>query len=101
MFLHKYVSDFYYSLIVDNYDTQYLQIMDESNFVNIYNLFQKYNFYYIEDIILKYIEIFELDIEEVTIGLNKLKEKLGDNFVDKIGKNLTYLEEVLDVENFI
>ena len=96
MFLDKYVNDTYYNLILDNYDEVYLATLDENNFRKVYYLFNKINCYFINDIILNYLEIFEMNIKDVIKGLQKLKDKLGDNYIKEIGKNMTYLSEIID-----
>lgn len=95
MFLSKYLNEFYYEQVLDNYDNDYLNTLDEDNFIKIYHLFQKYHFYFIEDIILNYLELFTLDSTEVEEGIMKLKDKLGDNFVNIIGNNMIYLTEII------
>ena len=95
MFLEKYVNNFYYNQILDNYDMVYLNSLDEQQFLSIYKLFLEYKFYYIEDIILKYIEIFELDYKIVKEKLDSLKEKLGNNFTYIIGNDMNILDEIL------
>lgn len=95
MFIHKYVNDFYLGLIMYDYDTYYLCSLDEDNFVKIYNLFKKYKFFFVDDIVLKYLEIFSMEYDDVYKGINLLKDKLGDNFVNIIGSNMTYLNEII------
>lgn len=95
MFLQKYVSEFYYNQILDNYKTEYLELLDEQNFLKIYKLFIEYKFYFIEDIILKYLEIFEMDYNVVKDKI-KLLNRLGNNFVYIIGNNMNYLDEIID-----
>ena len=75
-----------------------LNSIDEDNFIKIYNIFKKYNFYYIDDIIINYLEIFKLDCEFVENKINKLKDVLGDNYIYIIGNDLRYLE-ILVKEN--
>lgn len=96
MFLQKYVSEFYYNQILDNYKTEYLKSLDEQNFLKIYKLFIEYKFYFIEDIILKYLEIFEMEYSEVKKKLEILRAKLGKNFVFIIGNNMNYLNCLTD-----
>lgn len=96
MFLQKYVSEFYYKQILDNYKTEYLEFLDEQNFLKIYKLFIEYKFYFTEDIILKYLEIFEMDYNIVKEKIELLKNKLGNNFVYIIGNNMNYLDEILN-----
>lgn len=95
MFIYKYVNDFYFSMVMFNYDTEYLNSLDEDNFVKIYNLFKKYKFYFIEDIVLNYLEIFSMEYDVVEEGMALLKDKLGDNFVKIIGSNMNYLDEII------
>ena len=61
MFLEKYVNSTYYNMILNNYNIEYLNSLDEDNFIKIYNLFKKYKFYFIDDIVLKYLEILDYD----------------------------------------
>ena len=94
MFLEKYLDSFYLDLVYDTYDYKYLNTIDENNFVLVYNVFLKYNFYFINDIILKYLDIFELDSNIVEKGIIKLREKLGNDFVYIIGHDMRYLEDI-------
>ena len=98
MFLHKYVNSLYLGIISSNYDESYIELLDETNFVKIYHLFKNYQFYYIDDIILKYLEIFDMDYDDVERGILLLKEKLGEDFVRIIGNDMTYLDEICSYE---
>ena len=98
MFLHKYVNSLYLDIISSNYDESYIELLDETNFVKIYQLFKDYKFYYIDDIILKYLEIFEMDYDDVEQGILLLKKKLGEDFVRIIGNDMTYLDEIYSYE---
>jgi len=95
MFLDKYLDNFYYDLVYNNYDSSYLEGLDENNFRDIYNIFSKYNFYFINDIILNYMELFEMEPNNVEKGILNLKEKLGSNFVYIIGNDMKYLNEII------
>lgn len=96
MFLEKYVNNFYLELIYNNYEEGFLKSLDETNFINIYNLLKENKFYFIDDIILKYLEIFEVEYDDVNNGLINLRNKLGENFVYIIGNNMNYLEEIFN-----
>ena len=95
MFLQNYLDDFYYNQVINMYEADYLNTLDVVNLYKIYKLFELYEFYYIEDIILKYLEIFTIDYKIVNNGILKLKDKLGDLFVYKIGNDMTYLNEII------
>jgi len=99
MFLNKYVNEFYYDLILENYDEEFLKTLDEYNFLLIYKLFESYKFYYIDDIIYKYLEIFTMDYKMVNDAIKLLQNKLGENFVYKIGNDMKYLNEILNYES--
>ena len=94
MFLNKYLNEFNYNLIINNYEEEFLNSLNEEKFLSNYYIFKKYNFYFINDIILKYLELFTKDYEELINEIENLKNKLGDNFVYKIGNNLNYLNEL-------
>ena len=96
MFLREYLNDVYFELLLDTYDINYLETLDEDNFIKIYNLFKKYNFYFIEDIILKYLGIFALDLDKVSGEILNLKKMLGEKFVYLIGDDMRYLEIILN-----
>lgn len=95
MFLKKYISEFYFKQILENYEEEYLNNLDENNFLEIILLLQKYEFHFIEDIIFNYLQIFELPASIVAQKLEMLKHNLGDNFVYIIGKDMTYLSQIL------
>lgn len=92
----KYLNDFYLEQLYDNYEEFFLNDIDEENFIKIYMIFKKYNFYFIQDIILAYLEIFTLDSYEIDEKILKLKEKLGSDFVKKIGNKISYLDLLYD-----
>lgn len=96
MFLEKYLSEVYYELVLSNYNYEYLESLDEKNFLKIYRLLEKYKFYFIEDIILKYLEIFEMEYNDVEENIIELREKLGNNFVYIIGNDMSYLDDILN-----
>ena len=95
MFFDKYLNEIYLGMLYDKYENWYLEQLDEENFIKVYNLLKSYGFYFIEDIIIYYLEVFEYDIDDVENGLLRLKETLGDDFVYLIGNDLSLLEIIL------
>ena len=96
MFLNKYINEFYLNLIYDNYEEDFINSLDEENFIKISNLFKNNNFYFINDIYLNYLEIFNLDYEEVFNKLEILKNKLGNNYNYIIGNDMRYLDFLMN-----
>ena len=87
MWLKDYVDETKYSFMLSIYGNDFIDNLDYDNFINIYNLFKKYNFYFIDDIILNYLEIFQLDVNFVDEKIKYLRHKLGSNFVYEIGND--------------
>jgi len=96
MFLKMYLSDFNYNLLLEKYTDLYINSLDENNFRDVYLVFKKHNFYFIEDIIINYLEIFELDSNYVEKEILKLKEKLGAKYIYLIGNDMRYLSEFIN-----
>lgn len=95
MFLEKYLSSIYLDLVYSNYDEKYLNSLDENNFKKVYNLLNNNNFYFIQDIILNYLELFEIEDRYVEYAISDIKEILGNNYVKQIGDNMTYLDIII------
>ncbi len=97
MFLEKYLSPMYLTLLYSNYDNDYLKLLDEENFVKVYMLLKNNNFYFIDDIILDYLELFEIEEKYVELALQDTKSILGTNYVEKIGKKMTIIDTIIEI----
>ena len=97
MFLDKYLNSTYLELIYDNYDNDYLNVLDEDNFQRVYNLLIDNDFNFINDIVLNYLELFEIDIKYVSLALIDIKKILGDNYVNIISNNMSILDKVIEI----
>ena len=95
MFYDKYLDFDDIEELYDNYDVNVLNNIDRDNFDKVYNLFKEYKFDFIEDIILKYFDIFILKYKDVDNKLNRLVKALGDNYIDIIGNDMSYLEYIV------
>lgn len=99
MFLEKYVNDIYLDLIYDNYNEGYLHTLDEDNFNKVYNILKKNNFYFIDDIILNYLELFTVDPNFLIEALSYFEEKYGKNYALVIGRNMNILDDLINIIN--
>ncbi len=97
MFLEKYLSPTYLDLVYSNYDTDYIKLLDEDNFARVYMLLKNNNFYFIDDIILDYLELFEIDEKYVELALQDAKSILGTNYVEKIGQKMTIIDTIIGI----
>ena len=96
MIFDRYLNDTYLDILYSNYNLDYLKSIDISNFIEIYNLLKSKGFYFIEDIIINYMDIFELDKECLNKVLTYLESKLGRDYIKKIGHNMTILDKIID-----
>ena len=60
-------------------------------------LLKNNNFYFIDDIILNYLELFEIEEKYVQLAITDIKSVLGDNFVEQIGKNMTLIDKIIEL----
>ncbi len=97
MFLEKYLNSTYLDLVYSNYEEDYINLLNEENFNKIYLLLKSYNFYFIEDIILNYLELFEIDEDYVQLAIHDIKFSLGDDFVKQIGKNMLLIDKIIEL----
>ncbi len=91
MWLLDVISKEEYKLLLDKYCEEYVLSLDKDNFYIVYNMFFKNNFYYVNDIILRYLEVFFMKPEDVLEIILLLKITYGNNFVYLIGENLNIL----------
>ena len=76
MIFDKYLNDTYLDILYSNYNLDYLKSIDSNNFIEIYNLLKSKGFYFIEDIIINYMDIFELDSYYLNKVLTYLEDKI-------------------------
>lgn len=102
MFLEKYLKKIYCDIVYSNYNHNYLMQLDEKNFEKVYKVLEKYNLRCLDDIIMKYIEIFEYDPIIVDKAMYSLISILGKNYVDIINTNLIIMDKLIEsIQNII
>ena len=80
--------------ILNKYEPSVLKNIDENNMNKIieYLLAEKVD--YIDELLMGYLDIFLIDIEEFKVRFNNLKTKYGNNLVTLIKEDLNILEEL-------
>lgn len=96
MVFKEILNDFYLDMLFEKYDENYLLSFDREKFLEIYKLFRKYNFYFIDDIVLYYLEIFNLEKEIVERKIKELNKLYGNDYVYIIGNDITKLSYFLE-----
>lgn len=97
MFLDKYLNSTYLDLLYSNYTEDYINTIDQDNFNKVYNILKINNFYFIEDIIINYLELFEIEDKYIELAILDIKSILGDDYVKKIGSNMTLIDKVIEL----
>ena len=97
MIFDKYLNQSYLNILYTNYDENYLLSIDEDNFKDVYMLLKEEGFYFIDDIILNYLELFQIDVEYVRKAFTKIKEMVGSNYIKVVGTNMDILDKVIDL----
>ncbi len=98
MFLETVLSETNFNLILDKYDEEYLNSLDPYQFACIYNIFIDNKFYFIEDLIIKYLEMFTVNEIMVRDAIDSLKNEYGDDYIYHIGKDLSILDNAINLE---
>lgn len=97
MFLENYLNSTYLDLVFNNYEEEYLKSLDQENFDKIYRLLKDKNFYFIDDIVLNYLELFEIKVECVSKSLVDFESIVGEDYVNYIGNNMSSLDKIIDL----
>jgi len=83
--------------IIDTFEESVLLKLNGENIQRIVSYLKKEKIYFIEDIILQYVDLFVLPFEEFIEKFEKLKEKYSANFVEYLAYHLNILEEMYDM----
>lgn len=97
MLLDKYLDDLRLKILYTNYNEDYLNSLEESSFKEVYTLLKEKGFYYIEDIILNYLELFTIDKKYVEKSLNEISSLIKDNYIEYLGKNMSLFDKVISL----
>ena len=97
MFLDKYLNNLKLDIIYTNYNKEFINSLDEDNFIKVYNLLKEKGFYYIDDIIINYLELFTLDKKSIEKSLNTIESLIKDNYIEYIGKNMSLFNKVISL----
>lgn len=99
MFLNKYLNDTYLELIYSNYDLNYVNGIDKENFDEVYNYLKNNNFYFIDDIVLNYLELFTIGKKYIELAINDVKKIIGNDYINKIGHDMKVIDYIIRISN--
>ncbi len=80
----------------ENFSDKEIAQMDALNISKIFRYLQENNVYYAKDLLLSSLDLFLLPVEEFINRFEKLKTRLGADFVDKLGEDSSLIEIMYD-----
>lgn len=91
--LEKYFDEDELKEVFEGYEKSILENLDEKNIQSIINYLEK-NTTITKDILLYYLDLFTIDINEFIRKFEKLKQLLGENYEILLENKMDYLERM-------
>ena len=79
-------------ILKENFDDEMITKIDDENVSKIIVDLEKNGIYYAKDLLLSSLDLFLLPVEEFINRFEKLKTRLGTDFVDKLGEDSSLIE---------
>ena len=79
-------------ILKENFDEEIIKELDINNVAKIYKYLVDNGIYYAKDLLLESLDLFLLPKEEFITKFEKLKNVLGEDYIDKLGEDLSLLE---------
>ena len=88
----NFLDDIDIKILKENYDLNLLDKIDGDNITKIFKYLNKNGVYYIKDLLLNSLDLFLLPSDEFINRFEKLKYKLGVDFVERLGEDTSLIE---------
>ena len=88
--------EFDIKILKENFDEEIISQLDIENTANILNYLNNNGVYYAKDLLLNLLDLFLLPSDEFIIKFEKLKTKLGPNYVDALGEDASLIESMYE-----
>ncbi len=79
-------------ILRENFDEELIKQIDLENVAKIFNYLNNNDVYYAKDLFLNSLDLFLLSYEEFIKKFEILKEKIGIDFVNKLGEDSSLIE---------
>lgn len=79
-------------ILIENFDIEMINELDADNLIKIMRYLEKNGIYYAKDLFLSSLDLFLLPSDEFINKFEKLKIKLGDDYVEKLGEDTSLIE---------
>ncbi len=80
------------SILQENFDNETISKLDIENAYKIFKYLEENNVYYAKDIFINSLDLFLLPLDQFIKRFEKLKSKLGKNYVEKLGEDTSLIE---------
>lgn len=79
-------------LLIENFDDDMIKEINMNNVVKIFKYLDNNGIYYAKDLFLVSLDLFLLPCDEFINRFESLKSKLGKNYIDKLGEDVSLIE---------
>ena len=79
-------------ILKENFDEELIEQIDSDNVANIFKYLNNNGIYYAKDLFLTSLDLFLYPLDDFIRKFEKLKEKLGTDFVNKLGEDSSLIE---------
>ena len=79
-------------VLKENFDEEIIKELDINNVAKIYKYLVDNGIYYAKDLLLESLDLFLLPKEEFITKFEKLKNVLGEDYINKLGEDRSLLE---------
>ena len=79
-------------ILKENFDDYIINQLDSENIAKIYNYLIKEGVYYAKDIFISQADLFLLDYDLFVKKFEKLKNKVGKDYIDKLGEDCSIID---------
>jgi hypothetical protein len=79
-------------ILKENFDDEMISKIDSTNVSKIFEYLKQNNIYYAKDLFLSSLDLFLLPADQFIKQFEKLKMKLGTDYVEKLGNDMSNIE---------
>lgn len=95
MFLENIISDNEYRELIEKYDEEFLNNINYDLFMKNYKYLISKRIYFINELIVRELEMFMLDSKVLEEVINIAYRKYGEKFAFILGENLNIFDDIL------
>lgn len=86
------LDEFDVKVLKENFDDETINQIGTQNVYKIFKYLKDNNVYYAKDLFISSLDLFLLPLDEFVEKFEKLKQRLGEEYVDKLGEDTSLIE---------